>query len=119
MLCCRSSTTRASLRDFSRSVTEFLRIYVGALPVPRVTTFLTLILTAVSKRWIGSTGVLCAVLAAFDLGGTKMPAMGARVLFQIKEMLVTVLPPLNQVRAVSGLGTVQRTPLIPTYVREV
>lgn len=93
-----SSTSRGSLLEFSHSITEFLSCYVRALPVPRVTTFLALLLEAIRKRCIGSTGAICAILAAFDVGEAKVPAMGCHELFQLKEMLLVVLPPLNQVK---------------------
>lgn len=60
--------------------------------------FLALVLEAIRKRSIGSTDALCSILAAFDLGyGARVPAMGPDMLFQLKEMLMVVLPPLNQV----------------------
>lgn len=69
------------------------------LSVPRVANFLALVLTAIRKRSIGTTDALCSILAAFDIGyGTRVPAMGRDILFQLKEMLLVVLPPLNQVR---------------------
>lgn len=62
-----------------------------------MTIFLTLLLKAIKERAIGSPGALCAILAAFDLGRTKVPAMGAGTLLELKDMLLVVLPPLNQV----------------------
>lgn len=59
--------------------------------------FLTLLLKAIKERAIGSPGALCSILAAFDLGRTKVPAMGADTLLELKDMLLVVLPPLNQV----------------------
>lgn len=97
VLCCHSSTARGSVRDFSQSVTKFICCYMRTLSVPRVTNFMTLLLKAIRERSIGSTGALCAIFAAFDFGGTKVPAMGRDLLFQLKEMLLVVLPPLNQV----------------------
>lgn len=63
--------------------------------------FLALVIEAIRKRSIGSTDALCSILAAFDLGdGTRVPAMGRDMLFQLKEMLLVVLPPLNEVREI-------------------
>lgn len=110
-----SSSTRGDLDDFAGSVTDFLRLFVSTLSVARVTKFLALVLEAIRARSVGSIGALCAILAAFDVGavGSKgttttatttkvvqqVPAMGRDVLFQLKETLLVVLPPLNQVRS--------------------
>lgn len=102
LACCRTSSVgKGSLHDFSQSVTDFLRCYVRTLSAPRVANFLALVLEAIRKRSIGSTDALCSILAAFDLGyGTRVPAMGRDMLFQLKEMLLVVLPPLNEVREI-------------------
>lgn len=92
-----SSAGKATLHDFSESVTDFLRDYVAALPAPRVTSFLALLLEAIRRRTVGSIGALCSFLAAFDQGGARVPAMGRELLYQLKETLLVVLPPLNQV----------------------
>lgn len=97
-VCC-SSTTRESLRNFSQSVTTFFRCYVQTMPVARVKNFLTLLMEAIRKRSIGTTGTLHAVLSAFGDTGTKVPAMGRDLLLQLKETLLVILPPLNQVSA--------------------
>lgn len=76
---------------------DFLRSYIQTLSIPRVTIFLTLLLKAIRERVIGSPGALCAILSAFDLGDAKLPAMGADALLELKDMLLAVLPPLNQV----------------------
>ncbi|CAN0175738.1 unnamed protein product, partial [Scytosiphon promiscuus] len=81
-----SSTALGSLRDFSEAVTDFLRCYVRALPTPRVTIFLVLLLEAIRERTIGSIGGLCA----------------------LKEMLLVVLPPLNQAKRVLFLDGIVR-----------
>lgn len=79
-------------------MTDFLREYVAALPAPRVTSFLALLLEAIRRRTVGSIGALCSFLAAFDHGGgARVPAMGRDLLYQLKETLLVVLPPLNQV----------------------
>ncbi|CAM9393468.1 unnamed protein product [Ectocarpus sp. 6 AP-2014] len=91
-----SSAGKATLLDFSESVTDFLRVYVAALSAPRVTSFLALLLEAIRRRTVGSIGALCSFLAAFDQGGASVPAMGRELLYQLKETLLVVLPPLNQ-----------------------
>ncbi|CAM9835777.1 unnamed protein product [Ectocarpus sp. 13 AM-2016] len=91
-----SSAGKATLLDFSESVTDFLRAYVAALPAPRVTSFLALLLEAIRQRTVGSIGALCSFLAAFDQEGGSVPAMGRELLYQLKETLLGVLPPLNQ-----------------------
>lgn len=110
-----SSAARETLDELSGSVTSFLRCYVSTLSPPRVTALLSLVLESIRERSIGSVGALCAVLAAFDLGlgdGTgdagaakpKVTAMGRDVLFQLKEMLLVVVPPLNQVGMGGGVA---------------
>lgn len=84
-------------------MTDFLHCYIQTLSVPRVTTFLALVLNAIRERSVGSIGALCAIFAAFDLDGVKVPAMGRDLLFQLKEMLLTIVPPLNQVIPASQL----------------
>lgn len=79
-------------------MTDFLRCYLGSLSIARIANFLTLLLNGVKERKIGSSGALSAVLAAFDLGGKRVPAMGHDILFQLKDTLLVILPPLNQVR---------------------
>ncbi|CBJ49268.1 expressed unknown protein [Ectocarpus siliculosus] len=102
------SAGKATLLDFSESVTDFLRAYVAALPAPRVTSFLALLLEAIRRRAVGSIGALCSFLAAFDQGGASVPAMGRELLYQLKETLLVVLPPLNQAKRVLFLDGVVR-----------
>lgn len=110
-----SPAARENLDELSGSVTSFLRRYMSTLSAPRVTALLSLLLESIREREIGSIGALCAVLAAFDLdpgpdqpvvvgvvggiGGARprVAAMGRDVLFQLKEMLLVVVPTLNPV----------------------
>ena len=76
---------------------------------------MALVLEAIRNRSIGSTDALSSILAAFDLGyGTRVPAMGRDMLFQLKEMLLVVLPPLNQVH--KFVWSPQSVGLDPTHV---
>lgn len=72
--------------------------------------FLELLLRAIRERTIGSTGALFALLASLDLDGAKMPALGPHALFQLKEMLVAILPPLNQVRLTTYFVFISKAP---------
>lgn len=120
-----SSAGKATLLDFSESVTDFLRAYVAALPAPRVASFLALLLEAIRRRTVGSIGALCSFLAAFDQGGASVRAMGRELLYQLKETLLVVLPPLNQVGSffgsslvVPGSGSLSLLPLPESSVND-
>lgn len=82
-------------------MTEFLRCYVEALSVTRVAALLTLVFKVVREGKIVSIGALSAVLAAFVLDSKRVAAMGPDILFQLKDTLAAVLPPLDQVIHIS------------------
>lgn len=78
-------------------MTDFLRCYVESLSATRVAALLNLALKAIREGKIASTGALSAVLAAFVLDGKRVAAMGPDMLFQLKDTLAAVLPPLDEV----------------------